>query len=136
MAVLQALLVGVLVSSCSARSYTFNLLPPRFQHRRSGRWRVAVGHKHLVALFWARDASIKVFLWCDISLSFIAGPHFALPAACLCICIHLERLASFSQTSMLVARERRIMLVFAAGETHVLTFRLPGFSLIALTYTK
>ncbi|KAI5997885.1 hypothetical protein EDC04DRAFT_2795757, partial [Pisolithus marmoratus] len=92
---------------------------------------MAVGHKHLDALFWARDASIRTFLWCDISSSFIAGSHFALPAACLCICIHLERLASFSQTSMLVARERRIMLVcticFAA-----LTFRLPGFSLVAL----
>ncbi|KAI6030020.1 hypothetical protein EDC04DRAFT_2572570 [Pisolithus marmoratus] len=72
---------------------------------------MAVGHKHLDALFWARDASIRTFPWCDISSSFIAGSHFALPAACLCICIHLEHLASFSQTSMLVAKERRIMVV-------------------------
>ncbi|KAI6030026.1 hypothetical protein EDC04DRAFT_2713932 [Pisolithus marmoratus] len=66
---------------------------------------MAVGHKHLDALFWARDASIKVFL------CFITGSHFALPAACLCICIYLGRLASFSQTSMFVAKGRRIMLV-------------------------
>ncbi|KAI6023387.1 hypothetical protein EDC04DRAFT_2726603 [Pisolithus marmoratus] len=93
---------------------------------------MAVGHKHVDALFWARDASIK-------PSSFIAGSHFVLPAACLCICIHLERLASFSQMSMFVVKGRRIMVVsaiFAAGETHLLTFRLPGFSLGSLTCMK
>ncbi|KAI6002478.1 pheromone A receptor-domain-containing protein [Pisolithus orientalis] len=49
-------------------------------------------------------------LWCDISSSFITASHFALPAAYLCICIHLERLASFSQTSAFVSKRQRILL--------------------------
>ncbi|KAL4061748.1 pheromone A receptor-domain-containing protein [Scleroderma citrinum] len=61
------------------------------------------------ALIWARD-DIKASIWCDISTSFITSSHLALPAACLCICIHLERLASFSQTSTFVAKQRRILL--------------------------
>lgn len=62
------------------------------------------------ALIWATDANIKVPLWCDISSSFITASHFALPAAYLCICIHLERLASFSQTSAFVSKRQRILL--------------------------
>ena len=42
--------------------------------------------------------------------SLITGSHFALPAACLCICIHLERLASFSQMSSFVAKRQRISM--------------------------
>ncbi|KAI6106636.1 GPCR fungal pheromone mating factor [Pisolithus croceorrhizus] len=61
------------------------------------------------ALIWAGDASVKVPLWCDISSSFITASHYALPAACLCICIHLERLASFSQTSPFVTKRPRIL---------------------------
>lgn len=61
------------------------------------------------ALIWATDANIKVPLWCDISSSFITASHFALPAAYLCICIHLERLASFSQTSAFVSKRQRIL---------------------------
>ncbi|KAL4070139.1 pheromone A receptor-domain-containing protein [Scleroderma yunnanense] len=62
------------------------------------------------ALIWARDDDVKASIWCDISTSFITSSHLALPTACLCICIHLERLASFSQTSAFVAKQRRILL--------------------------
>ncbi|KIJ64363.1 hypothetical protein HYDPIDRAFT_112361 [Hydnomerulius pinastri MD-312] len=73
------------------------------------------------ALIWAQDFDIKASVWCDIcTTSFITGSHFALPAACLCICIHLERLASFCQTSTPVAKRRRI--VFES----VMCFGLPA----------
>ncbi|KAL4079273.1 GPCR fungal pheromone mating factor [Scleroderma citrinum] len=62
------------------------------------------------ALIWAGDDNIKASIWCDISTLFIIGSHLALPAACLCICIHLERLASFSQTSAFVVKQQRIWL--------------------------
>ncbi|KIJ05504.1 hypothetical protein PAXINDRAFT_93390 [Paxillus involutus ATCC 200175] len=61
------------------------------------------------ALIWAGDSDFKAPVWCDISTSFITGSRIALPAACLCICIHLERLASFCQTSTPVATRRRIL---------------------------
>ncbi|KAI5993240.1 pheromone A receptor-domain-containing protein [Pisolithus albus] len=64
------------------------------------------------ALIWAGDADIKAPLWCDISSSFITASHFALPAACLCICIHLERLASFSHTSVFVTKRPRILFEY------------------------
>ncbi|KAF9221766.1 STE3-domain-containing protein [Gyrodon lividus] len=61
------------------------------------------------ALIWAENSDIKALVWCDISTSFIIGSQIALPAACFCICIHLERLASFCQTSTPVATRRRIL---------------------------
>ncbi|KAF9238460.1 pheromone A receptor-domain-containing protein [Melanogaster broomeanus] len=61
------------------------------------------------ALIWADNSDLKAPLWCDISTSFIIGSHIALPAACLCICIHLERLASFCQISTRVATQSRIL---------------------------
>ncbi|KAH7882761.1 pheromone A receptor-domain-containing protein [Phlebopus sp. FC_14] len=64
----------------------------------------------LDALVWALDANIWASVWCDISTSFITGSHIALPAACLCICIHLERLASFCHISTAVAKRRRILI--------------------------
>ncbi|KAI9571966.1 pheromone A receptor-domain-containing protein [Boletus coccyginus] len=61
------------------------------------------------ALVWAEDADIEASVWCDLSTSFIIGSHIALPAACLSVCIHLERLASFFQTSTPQAKRRRII---------------------------
>ncbi|KAF8439985.1 GPCR fungal pheromone mating factor [Boletus edulis BED1] len=60
------------------------------------------------ALVWAGDADIRASVWCDISTSLITGSHIALPAACLSICVHLERLACFCQTSTPQAKRRRI----------------------------
>ncbi|KIK94948.1 hypothetical protein PAXRUDRAFT_780740 [Paxillus rubicundulus Ve08.2h10] len=62
------------------------------------------------ALIWAGDPDFKAPLWCDICrfLLFITGSRIALPAACLCICIHLERLASFCQISTPAVTRRRI----------------------------
>ncbi|KAF8553270.1 STE3-domain-containing protein [Imleria badia] len=64
------------------------------------------------ALVWAEDADIEASVWCDISTSFITGSRIALPAACLSICIQLERLASFSQTSTPQAKRRRIVFEY------------------------
>ena len=79
------------------------------------------------ALVWGEDTDIKAEVWCDIgklfhplppilteglskATVFITGSRIALPAACLSICIHLERLASFSsQTSTSQAKRRRII---------------------------
>ncbi|KAH7924992.1 fungal pheromone STE3G-protein-coupled receptor [Leucogyrophana mollusca] len=61
------------------------------------------------ALIWANNADPRVPVWCDISSSIIVGSHIASPASCLCICIHLERVASFCQTSTPVAKRRRTL---------------------------
>ncbi|KAF8188778.1 GPCR fungal pheromone mating factor, partial [Mycena galopus ATCC 62051] len=46
------------------------------------------------AIIWAGSVDIVVPVWCDISVKLIFGSNFALPAACLCICIHLEQISS------------------------------------------
>lgn len=52
-----------------------------------------------------------LLLICGLSeaTSFITCSRIALPAACLSICIHLERLASFGHTSSPQAKQRRII---------------------------
>lgn len=73
-----------------------------------------------------------IVLWCDICMcirlllliacsdvgileatAFIIGFRIALPAACLSICIHLERLVSFSPTSTTQAKRRRIVFEYS-----------------------
>lgn len=66
------------------------------------------------SIIWAGNIADSVPVWCDISefdltylrycflLSILAtklqvGANMALPACCLCICIHLERIASVRQ---------------------------------------
>ncbi|KAJ7643058.1 GPCR fungal pheromone mating factor, partial [Mycena polygramma] len=46
------------------------------------------------ALVWADSINIVGLVWCDISTKLIIGGNFALPAACLCRCIHLEQVSS------------------------------------------
>ncbi|KAJ7323222.1 GPCR fungal pheromone mating factor [Mycena albidolilacea] len=46
------------------------------------------------ALIWADSVAIVALTWCDITVKLIVGSNFALPAACLCICIHLEQVSS------------------------------------------
>ena len=96
-----------------------------------GLWLSVTNIIHAVdALIWARDDGIWVPIWCDIctyafvaipedaltssfkhpATSLITSSYLALPAACLCICVHLERLASFSQMSPFVAKRQRILL--------------------------
>ncbi|KAJ7832448.1 pheromone receptor Rcb2 B43 [Mycena leptocephala] len=46
------------------------------------------------ALIWSQSVDLVALVWCDISVKLIVGGNFALPAACLCICIHLEQVSS------------------------------------------
>jgi len=78
------------------------------------------------ALRWTGTYQIPSLIWCDISECFeidsrrqlkfpvasalITAVNVAIPAACLCICIHLERMASFCQTSTSITKRRRILL--------------------------
>ncbi|KAG1762809.1 GPCR fungal pheromone mating factor [Suillus placidus] len=63
------------------------------------------------AIIWANNVNIVIPVWCDITSKIIIGSTFALPAACLCICIHLERVASVhrAKTSQ---RDKRIRQLF------------------------
>ncbi|KAH0834105.1 pheromone A receptor-domain-containing protein [Lanmaoa asiatica] len=61
------------------------------------------------ALVWAENVDIVASVWCDISTCVITGSRIALPAACLSVCVHLERLAAFCQTSIPQAKRRRII---------------------------
>ena len=77
------------------------------------------------AFIWANNIVVVVPVWCDISkpssisvgniywtlalaTKLIIGANFALPAACLCICIHLEQVASLRLAhNTLSDRQRR-----------------------------
>jgi pheromone a factor receptor len=76
------------------------------------------------AIIWGNNASIVIPVWCDIStfslvvhVSFlftclsatklIVGANVALPAASLCICIHLEQVASIRRAQSTFSDKRR-----------------------------
>ncbi|KAG2112640.1 pheromone A receptor-domain-containing protein [Suillus discolor] len=66
-----------------------------------GTWLFVVNTINAIdALQWTGAYQIPFLFWCDITI----------PAACLCICIHLERMASFCQTPASVTKRRRILL--------------------------
>ncbi|KAJ7164083.1 GPCR fungal pheromone mating factor [Mycena filopes] len=62
------------------------------------------------AVVWKGSIDIVGVVWCDISTKLIMGTNIALPAACLCICIHLEQVASvrLARTSQSDKRRRQI----------------------------
>ncbi|KAI6002483.1 Rcb2.42 [Pisolithus orientalis] len=51
------------------------------------------------AIIWAGNVADSAPVWCDITTKLQVGTNMALPACCLCICIHLERIASVRQVS-------------------------------------
>ncbi|KAF9238458.1 pheromone A receptor-domain-containing protein [Melanogaster broomeanus] len=59
------------------------------------------------ALIWGDNVNIVFVVWCDITTKIIVGATFALPSACLCICIHLERVASVRQAQTTYSDKRR-----------------------------
>ncbi|KAJ6451996.1 pheromone receptor Rcb2 B43 [Mycena vitilis] len=59
------------------------------------------------ALIWAGNVNIVATVWCDITTKLIVGSNFALPAACLCICMHLEQVASVRMARTTAADKRR-----------------------------
>ncbi|KAG1751797.1 pheromone A receptor-domain-containing protein [Suillus lakei] len=65
------------------------------------------------AILWGNNINIIIPVWCDITTKIIIGSTFALPAACLCICIHLERVASVrAKTSHHDKRNRQLFELF------------------------
>ncbi|KZT19582.1 fungal pheromone STE3G-protein-coupled receptor [Neolentinus lepideus HHB14362 ss-1] len=58
------------------------------------------------AIVWANNVKILVPVWCDITTKVIVGGNFALPAACLCVCIHLEKVSSV-RAARTTSREKR-----------------------------
>ncbi|KAJ7278692.1 GPCR fungal pheromone mating factor [Mycena rebaudengoi] len=59
------------------------------------------------AIIWSNSIEIVGLVWCDITTKFIVGGNFALPAACLCICIHLEQVSSVRMVRTTSADKRR-----------------------------
>nr|BDD37079.1 pheromone receptor [Rhizopogon roseolus] len=75
-----------------------------------GVWLFVVNIAYAVdALQWPGAYQMVSLLWCDVTSALITAVNVSIPAACLCICIHLERMASFCPTSTSVAKRRRIL---------------------------
>nr|GAT61295.1 pheromone receptor Rcb2 B44 [Mycena chlorophos] len=62
------------------------------------------------AILWADSIEVFAQVWCDISTKLRIGATMALPACCLCLCIHLERIASVRQVQTTLEQKRRRML--------------------------
>nr|UWI70537.1 pheromone receptor B3 [Pleurotus eryngii] len=73
------------------------------------------------AVVWGDNADIDIPVWCDITTKIIIGTNFALPAACLCICMHLEQVASV-RVAYATARDRKRRQIFEA----LMCFGLPA----------
>ncbi|GBE87046.1 Pheromone B beta 1 receptor [Sparassis crispa] len=46
------------------------------------------------AILWAHNVEIRLVSWCDIIIRVSVGSNIALPVACFCLCMQLERVAS------------------------------------------
>ncbi|EPQ55604.1 STE3-like pheromone receptor [Gloeophyllum trabeum ATCC 11539] len=73
------------------------------------------------AVIWANNAEIVIPVWCDITTKIIVGGNFALPAACLCICIHLEQVSSLRAARTTLPEKRRRQIIEA-----LMCFGLPA----------
>ncbi|GLB44316.1 putative pheromone A receptor [Lyophyllum shimeji] len=62
------------------------------------------------AVVWAGNVRIVATVWCDIVTKVQIGATMALPASCLCLCIHLERIASIRNVQSSPAQKRRRFL--------------------------
>ncbi|KAJ7649292.1 Rcb2.42 [Mycena rosella] len=62
------------------------------------------------SIIWADNIRIVARVWCDVATKFQVGATMALPACCLCLCIHLERIASVRQVRTTVEQKHRRML--------------------------
>ncbi|KAH7924990.1 fungal pheromone STE3G-protein-coupled receptor [Leucogyrophana mollusca] len=72
------------------------------------------------AIIWGNNVNIVIPVWCDITSKIIIGANFALPSACLCVCIHLERVASVRQAQTTHSDKRRRQIFEA-----IMCFGLP-----------
>ncbi|KAL4077892.1 GPCR fungal pheromone mating factor [Scleroderma citrinum] len=49
------------------------------------------------SIIWAGNVLDSAPIWCDVTTKLQMGANMGLPACCLCICIHLERISSVRQ---------------------------------------
>ncbi|KAF7296899.1 Pheromone receptor Rcb2 B44 [Mycena indigotica] len=61
------------------------------------------------AIIWADSIRKVAPVWCDIATKLQVGATMALPACCLSLCIHLERIASVRQVQSTPSQKRRRM---------------------------
>ncbi|KAG2006185.1 pheromone receptor [Coprinopsis cinerea AmutBmut pab1-1] len=66
------------------------------------------------ALIWGDNVKIVAQVWCDITTKLIIGANFGLPAACFCISMHLEKVASLRNAQSSSVEQRRRRLIEAA----------------------
>ncbi|KAJ7453830.1 Rcb2.42 [Mycena latifolia] len=62
------------------------------------------------AVIWAGSIDIVAKVWCDIATKLQVGSTTGLPTCCLCLCIHLERIASVRQVRTTPEQKRRRMI--------------------------
>ncbi|KDQ50564.1 hypothetical protein JAAARDRAFT_141708 [Jaapia argillacea MUCL 33604] len=62
------------------------------------------------SIIWAGNAIIRVPVWCDITTKIYVGSSYALPAATMCICKHLELVASTRRVRVDHDDKRRRMI--------------------------
>ncbi|KAF9803215.1 hypothetical protein IEO21_09726 [Rhodonia placenta] len=58
---------------------------------------------------WNQNAEVRLIVWCDITTKIIIGANSALPACTLCICKHLELIASGRAVRLTHEDKRRRM---------------------------
>ncbi|KAI0698261.1 GPCR fungal pheromone mating factor [Cytidiella melzeri] len=59
------------------------------------------------AIIWRHNVDVRMAIWCDITTKIIIAANIALPAACMCVCIHLESVASVRHVRSSLADKRR-----------------------------
>ncbi|KAJ7475524.1 putative fungal pheromone GPCR, STE3-type [Mycena galericulata] len=62
------------------------------------------------AVIWAGNINVVAKVWCDIATKLQVGSTMGLPTCCLCLCIHLERIASVRQVRTTPEQKRRRMI--------------------------
>ncbi|KAJ7768128.1 putative fungal pheromone GPCR, STE3-type [Mycena maculata] len=62
------------------------------------------------AVIWAGNIDVVAEVWCDIATKLQVGSTMGLPTCCLCLCIHLERIASVRQVRTTPEQKRRRMI--------------------------
>ncbi|KAJ7101761.1 pheromone A receptor-domain-containing protein [Mycena epipterygia] len=62
------------------------------------------------AVIWAGNIDVVAKVWCDIATKLQVGSTMGLPTCCLCLCIHLERIASVRQVRTSPEQKRRRMI--------------------------
>ncbi|KZT69399.1 fungal pheromone STE3G-protein-coupled receptor [Daedalea quercina L-15889] len=61
-------------------------------------------------IVWAGNVEVRIVVWCDITTKILVGASSALPAAAMCICKHLELVASGRAVRLTHEDKRRRML--------------------------